>query len=349
MVIGILTFSKEVNYGATLQCYALCEVFKSLGHDVKIIDLQLNRFPESLVTKIAVIPKHFLFRLFRFQYLKYTHHYKNIDDIKKHLPYADLYVVGSDQVWNPEITKRLDPLAYFFSFLPDKAKRISYAASFGFSEWRFPEFKTDIKELLGKFHSISVREESGVDICRNTFGMDAVCVLDPTLLLTNYDNICGPYDDKRKIKRVAYFKFNRDWEVLNVAKDFADRHNLEISYINYFHRLKGFVYHPYSTVKGWLNAIRYSEFIITDSFHFTVFSILFHKKFVTVPSFPGREGRMKNLLEKLGLIDNFCKNTEELKERIDSIYLLEHDWQAIDNLLSKLRSESMTFIKNSLK
>lgn len=349
MRVCIFTFSKETNYGATLQCYALCKVFEQLGHEVQILDLQLNRFKESILTKIATLPKHLLFSSFRRKYFNYTRHYRSISDVLYDLPKAELFVVGSDQVWNPEITQRLSPLAYFFSFLDDNTKRISYAASFGRAEWRFKELNNRILPLIKKFNAVSVREESGINICQQEFGIEAKYVLDPTLLLSDYEEICGLYNPQKKKKRIAYFKFKRDAEILKISSTFARNHDLEISYINYFHRIPDFVYHPYSSVSGWLNSIRYSEFIITDSFHFMVFSIIFKKKFVVLPSFTGREERMTNLLCKLGLSQNFCSTALELEKKIEMIYNSNIDWDVVSSKLEILRKHSMAFIKNTIK
>ena len=185
MKISILTFSKESNFGANLQCYALCKVLQGMGHQVDIIDIQLPKIKFSWYTTLLQIPQDILFFLFRKKHLNYfTKKYKTADQLQKGQHKSDLYIVGSDQVWNPDITKRLAPLVYFFSFLPDDVRRISYAASFGKESWQSPTLTDKVKMLLHKFNAVGVREQTGVSICKDTFGIDARLVADPTLLLS---------------------------------------------------------------------------------------------------------------------------------------------------------------------
>ena len=140
MVISILSFPREINYGAVLQCYALCKILQDMGHKINIIDLRLRRHPMQWYSILIRIPMFFFFYRFRRKHLNYfTRHFKSLNELRHYCPQSDLFIVGSDQVWNPEITKRSDPLYFFFSFLPRGVRRISYAASFGTDNWKYPE------------------------------------------------------------------------------------------------------------------------------------------------------------------------------------------------------------------
>lgn len=108
MKISVLTFSKETNFGANLQCYALCKTLQNMGHNVDIIDFQLPPYSMTWYSAVLRIPRLWLFRQFRKQHLNiFTRHYNSVDELEHDCPKSDLYIVGSDQVWNQGITKRL--------------------------------------------------------------------------------------------------------------------------------------------------------------------------------------------------------------------------------------------------
>src|SRR5690606_2791095 len=109
----------------------------------------------------------------------------------------EVFIVGSDQVWNPDLTKA-SALDYFFSFLPDEVKRISYAASFGNSEWIWSDIQHDVWDCLQKFSAISVRESSGAKICEEIFNVNSSVVLDPTLILGSYKELINKGANSKK-------------------------------------------------------------------------------------------------------------------------------------------------------
>lgn len=350
MKITILTFSKEDNNGANLQCYALYKTLCGWGHDVDILDIQLAPLKMSLLSKIIRIKKHFDYINFRKRYLNcFTKKYKTIDQLVNTPPKSDLFVVGSDQVWNPEITKRLDPLVYFFSFLPDGVKRISYAASFGIVQWTNDKIKDDVRLLLSKFSAISVREDSGVEICNKTFGVDARVVCDPTLLLDSYEDICGKYDRRKETNQLMYFKFVRNAAVRDFIKENAKRYNYKVNALGEFRYLKGGVYRPFYKIEDWLNTIRYSKLIITDSFHCIVFCVLFHKKFIALPGHNNRLSRINSLLDTLGLSDRFCNNFDELKNRYECLINTDIDYNEVDKKKEIFKNQSLEFLTQVLK
>ena len=174
MKINLLTFHRALSYGAVLQTYAMIKTLQRMGHDVTIIDYQkpfLRKVPTGLWSLkksygLKRLKKENVFRKFRVSKFKSsTKKFKTISEIQAYEFNADWYIVGSDQVWNPRITK--DSLKiYFFDFIKSKNK-ISYAASFGASEWAASEEDTSaVKLLLADFNAISVREESGKKILR---------------------------------------------------------------------------------------------------------------------------------------------------------------------------------------
>lgn len=348
MKISILTFSKESNFGANLQCYALCKTLQSMGHQIDIIDIQLPKIYFSWYTTLLQIPQDFLFFLFRKKHLNYfTREYKTTTELKNAQHRSDLYIVGSDQVWNPDITKRLDSLVYFFTFLPDDVCRISYAASFGTDSWLSPALTEEVKALLHKFNTVSVREQSGVAICKNTFGIDARLVADPTLLLSSYDDICGKYSPLHETNELVYFTFIRNKDEQRIIAEFANNNHLQAISLRSNRPISGFKQRAYLSVAGWLNSIRYAKIVVTFSFHCVVFCILFHKKFVIIPAKAGRAARQESLLAQLGLSDHFCKDTSALYKTMEYVINKDIDYAVIDEKIKKMREESLDFLKEA--
>lgn len=348
MKISILTFSKETNFGANLQCYALCKVLQDMGHQVNIIDIQLRRYHMSWYSAIMRLPMVYLFRMFRKRHLDlFTKQFKSIEDVSRYCPQSDLYIVGSDQVWNPHITKRRHPLIYFFSFLPHTARRISYAASFGTDTWNFPNLTSEVKNLLGKFDAISVREESGVKICNDVFNVSATLVADPTLLLRSYDNICGKYELKRETNDLTYYTFVHNSATQKILAGFAKSNNLNAVVLRSNRSYPGFKLKMYVSVEEWLNSIRYSKLVVTNSFHCMVFCILFHKKFVAIAAAAGRAIRQESLLAQLGLSDHFCKDTGDLYKTMEYVIHKDIDYSVIEKKIEEMREESLDFLRKA--
>lgn len=349
MKISILTFSKEFNYGANLQCFALCKTLLKLGHHVNIIDVQLSPLPASIITKIMRIPESISFYFFRKNHLPpFTRKFNNLQELCNNCPDSDAFIVGSDQVWNPNITKRLDPLVYFLPFVPPSAKRIAYAASMAVDKWNFPELTPAIHNELLKFDAISVREEESKKICKIHFGVDVQTVLDPTLLLDNYDEIIGSYKKEKETNDLILFKFLSDKDCNEICLKIAKEKHYTPIYLARRHLEKGFKFYPNVSIHDWLNKIRYAKFIVTDSFHCMVFCILFKKSFVVLPSFKGRSGRMKNLLSRLGIADRFCEDMNDLNNRINLLLNTPIDFDLVGSVIEREKMKSVNFLTNAL-
>jgi len=384
MRISILTFCKTINYGAALQCYALSTYLKSQGHRVSIINLELpsnnsNGKKRSLLRRIVskiirtardliiskpnVTGEYERYKTSSDKYIIYeketwklfndfsenriggfTSLFTSYEDIKDSYPQADLYIVGSDQVWNPQITGR-NVLLYFFSFLNNEP-RISYAASFGGSEQiDFGEDGTiEVKRLLSKFNAISVRDHIGLNIMNQQFNLPSRQVVDPTLLLdpSLYAELAD--ESKEDAKGYLYeYKYiiNDSW--VNQIKEIASHLNLKVRSDGEFIDLDEFEYHPVQSIQGWLKVIKTADFIVSDSFHCTIFCILFKKRFVTTPSYKGGEGRMLSLLKDLGIENRFFYNIADIQNRKDLVYN-PIDYDTVYQKLDKLSGESKRYL-----
>lgn len=290
-----------------------------------------------------------LFDSFNQTYLPpFTKELKNEQDFKKQYPQADLYIVGSDQVWNLSITQ-LQKQIFFFSFLKDEA-RISYAASFGGStQWLGTKEETqEIYRLLKKFKGISVRENSGISILHNTFHLNGVEVLDPTLLLsgTEYDKLAEKSDLEASQDLYAYkFIINDIWlETLKfISKETESKLRMDCETI----QLPDIPFNPVLSIEGWLKLIKTAKFVVTDSFHCTVFCILFKKQFIVSPSYSGGEGRMLSFLKKLGLENRFYYTTKDIRENKET-WKMPIDYDKVYQKLNYHKEQSIKYLMSYL-
>lgn len=349
MKIALLTIWHEKNYGAELQAYATIKYLSSLGHEVKLIDIRLaDMRTYSTKGKIANFLSYFTpgdlkFRKFWKKSIPTTRRYHSLEELKHNPPEADLYVVGSDQVWNSEITKSMAPV-FFLNFGNKNIKRASYASSFGVEVWNANELLTqDIRSLLQQFNYISCREISGCNILKNIFGVEATCVLDPTLL----SNIFSEFvEAKTENKILVYYPLEDDKEL----KEYALKLSKSLGYdcIDAANRRKlfGKVEWNRNSPEQWISAIANSQLVITRSFHGVAFSIIFKRQFIVVNN-TSRISRITNLLDSINLSNRCFHSFEE----VDAGRPWEHpiDYKLVTPLLEKIQKDSIEFITNITK
>lgn len=363
MKIAILTVPFNNNYGGFLQAFALKNIIESYGHEVFFIDRRRNRKGY----KIVRIIKHILFldksqrkqkkisvNTLKFQrtYLRpKTRTYYTSKSLKQCLEYKfDLYIVGSDQVWRYKFAKEnIDD--YFFNFLKGTSvPRISYAASFGISSSEYDnEKKLLCTSLLKEFKCISVREESAKKILHEEFQIPNKAiktVLDPTLLL-NVDTYISLVNQYEKPEREYIFSYILDTtaEINNSTHLLSDRMNLPVIKLKAQTGDKK-TWDIIEPVELWLNRIYYSKFVITDSFHGMVFSIIFKKPFIVYANHTRGLDRFTSLLSILGLSDRLVTTPKEFS--LTQIQSQDINWHEVEKHLSKYKEESLNFLTNSL-
>lgn len=330
--IGIMTFWwSEANYGQLLQCFALQKRLRDLGHEAFLIKYhQKNGILESSLRKkfnttsgsheapqkIPNIHKpDRQFELFRQKYIAQSHFsYTSLQQLQDNPPDADIYIVGSDQVWNfwnvPVSVCKNFIHTYFLDFGDENTQRISYAASWGRTDISDEEI-AEITPLLKRFGYISVREESGVKLCKKCGRQDAKWIDDPTFLLSpqTYRNIYNDNIVRRMAKKflLLYMLNNAcDCDTQSVY-DFAAKKNLEVVYVtgnSLVDNRKKF----YATIPEWLYLIDNAEYVVTNSFHGGAFSIIFHKKFGIAPlvgTAAGMNVRFMSMFERKGTGNRF--------------------------------------------
>ena len=209
-----------------------------------------------------------------------------------------------------------------------------------------------IKPLIKRFDYISVREESGIDICKDTFGVDdTICVLDPTLMINrkDYQPILDDWKEKSHLKKkyIAHMLLDDTEELKKESQNIANYLGAAINHIKgKYKKILWKNYFSYNKVSQWLTYLKDAELVITDSFHCTVFSIIFHKKFVVVANKARGIARLETVLSKVGLEDRFFT---DIKDVIKSGILdKEIDYNEVDKKLEVHRKYSMDFLKKAL-
>ena len=355
MKIGILTFQypENRNFGASLQTYACMKLLKKYNKNIKIINYYKDNFKKTIKRFILSEIESKKFREYNNKFIDQTKKFDKEDELKNLNKEFDIFLVGSDQVWRAACTQK-NAKHYFFDFVDDSKKKIAYAASFGVDYWEGDEKLTEeIKSLIKRFDYISVREESGIDICKNTFGVDnVVCVLDPTLMIDRkeYQSILDDWQDNSHLKKkyIAHMLLDDTEQLRNGSKKIADYLGAEINYIKgKSFKVLGKTITLYNKVSQWLTYLKDAELVITDSFHCAVFSIIFHKKFVVVANPIRGIARLETLLGKVGLEDRFFTNIEDVLK--SGVLDREIDYQEVDKKLEIHRKYSMNFLKKALE
>lgn len=372
MKVGIITFHYPVNYGAVLQAYALSFYVKSLGHEVVFInyiprDLDdpgakrlrgnlKNFLQEQYIQLVARYTGHKLvgkFESFQSEYLPVGERvYRSLDELKKDPPVCDAYLCGSDQIWNPH-GQAFDP-AYFLKFGAPGIRRISYAASFGTPVIPVYLLESLTDNLRGLDH-VSVREKSGVDIVGRVSEGACTYVVDPTLLLDTYPCSIAPRHTKEGYVFVYRLQQSHALtkSLTGVVKRVSARLSKQVVSVSP-HRYRFFletgktVYpHP----GEWVGLIEHASFVVTNSFHGTVFAIINRKPFISFPRVDeaGQNGRMQELLADLGLEKRFIIPKNLSREQINSLVEDEIDWGDVELRLSRLRQESCSFLTQALR
>lgn len=340
MRIGIITIFHVPNYGAMLQCYSLCSYLTSKGHEIVLFDQSLSN-----TNRLA-------YRIKRFLKLKFME-----DFIERNLPHTtkdftldcDLYLVGSDQVWNPEIVRcHLD--TFLLSFAPTHAIKASYAASIGLSDWNFDNLTERVTTLLRNFKYVTVREKSAVSLLQSKFGIKSHQVLDPCFLLSlNKLKALLPSNTTEISRKLTTFKLVYSYKWYKSSKNLAKEMNanwteLNARYIKSQDELRGFNI-KHVTVSQWLYHIASSEYFITDSFHGCVFALLFQRQFVVVRGLQHRVTRLQSLLESLHLEHRMVDSITDAKE----LFTQDHiDYNIVNSHITPLISESKKHLENIL-
>lgn len=360
MKVAIYTLPFEANYGGVLQAYALQSVLSAKGftpivlnrrRDAGLIRNFLKFIKWTLIKGIALCgfrKGNVLAELERFKcrYLNQSRLMFSSSSLSRYCRDAKIVsvIVGSDQVWRVKAAQDIKDA--FLAFAPEHVRKVSYAASFGVEEWEYPIRETEICAKLAKqFDAVSVREDSGIDLCREKLDVAAKLVLDPTLLFgrEGFTKIYEPKIMKLKDKcsgGACAFLLDKSKDKECIVDYIATKIGCGKYSIG-----AGSVL---TTVEEWLYGIANANFVITDSFHGTCFSLLFKKPFIAIYNKNRGNARFKSLLGLFSLEDRIVEAGEGT-EILDKIISSQIDYAAVNERMEALRSESMEFLVKGLR
>lgn len=364
MKIGILTVHHSYNYGAVLQAFATQKLIEKLGHDVEFIDFDNTSFIQRRKVLLPFDSISNVLRNFRnlgairqlnarkeafekfYRMMKVSDaHWLNTIDFDK-LKY-DVVVVGSDQTFSLYLTNKPDEMRSFF--LPGyKGKKICFASSMGEKNHSLTDADVEwMKRCWNEFSSLCVREQFAKDFIENQTGKTVHVVLDPTLLLKADE--WAAYRSTQKLpeeKYIVFYTVLSSPRVVAYAKEIAKMTGLKVIALHSKTRFdinSGFDYRISSGPQEFLSLIQNAEYVVTTSFHATVFSILFRKQFISILQCEGN--RLKHLLNSLQLQERLIDENEA-----PSLTLLnkEIDYNQVHSRLDDLRQKSIDQLRKAI-
>lgn len=363
--IGLLTMPLIDNYGGIIQIAALYHFLETEGYTPYLIDKKYNLPKWKVIIKTALEYNPF-YKIYDFNsytrrrlYLKLintfidsffvnkTNSIFNKRDLCNETKKFSAIIVGSDQVWRYKYVKN-DYENYFLDFASNGIKKLSYAASFGVDEWEGPKETTlKVSKYLSDFNAISVREDSGVDLCKSVFNIEnSEHVLDPTFLpeISFYNNLIISENHSEKVELFSYVldkSVDKEKYIENISKTL----NLNISTINLENNFDNQNFKP--SIGEWLSHFKSAKYIITDSFHGMVFSIIFNKQFIALGNKGRGLSRFTSLLRLLGLEDRLLIDITNKNKTSDLLNTII-DYKTVNKKISLLRKRSIDFLLNNL-
>lgn len=375
MKVAILTQPLKSNYGGLLQAFALQRALNKLGHQPITIDRQINKkgFLRRLLShikyqalRVSSNPGPIRFskvdqdRIFEntlefiAQHIKLSSRIDTDDGMQKHFldnKYQAI-VVGSDQTWRPMYSPNI--YNFYLDFLKDNTtKRVAYASSFGVENWEYSESQAiKCRDLANRFDGVSVRELSGVNLCRKYLNVDANFVLDPTLLLTASDYINHLNINVSESKKRTLFTYildsndDKEQSVKNTGRllDLTIHTNQPRKSLSKGGNGKVDDY-IFPKVETWVKSFHDAEFVVTDSFHGCVFSIIFNKPFLAIGNKDRGLARFDSLLKLLNLENRLITGSNQITPELLRSNI---DWSAVNSILEKEKEKSLSFIVKHL-
>lgn len=379
MKIGIVTFHSAHNYGAVLQAWSLQEYLRQQGHQAQIVNLRLpvidklyrlvNR-TDKKVCKSALInravnsayywvryvyrylrpdagkvEKYRKFEQFINHQLPVTQEFHSYEELRNAQLEYDALIAGSDQIWNATMMRNISP-AYFLHFANKDALRISYAASIGTEE--IPsEYKILFRRYLRNFDFISVREKKAKSEVEKLTDTPVDLVADPTFLLErkDFDQLLKKPKTSGKYIYVHNVHLSRVDDALNsVVEEMSKRLNLPVIHNwgkKVFSNEAG---HFTGGVEEFLGLVSSAEYVITNSFHCTVFAIIYQRNFITIPHYKHPD-RMKNLLEALGIPEHLIGSDKQIPKDLQQLSI---DYRAVEEKKAAMGAHAQGFLNKAL-
>ena len=353
MRVGIITQPLYANYGGILQNYALQQVLIRMGHTPVTLDympsLSFGRYimywGKSVLCALSPTKRHPIK-----SYSHFLQRPANIDSfvrsnihLTKTLPnYSkkilkengiEAIIVGSDQVWRYAYNSHYI-LDMYLAFAKDyPCIKIVYGASFGTDKWDYPEETTNsARELAQQFNAVSVRESSGIALCKEHLNVEAKGVLDPTLLLTaaDYEGFCSVPEGEETPYLAAYVLDKSEEKTAFIQAEAKSR-NLKVKVLT--------VSEKAASVEDWLTTIRNATFVITDSYHGCLFSTIFEREFYAFINHSRGANRFETILSNLGLSNRLVNYPSSAEDKFSII-----DYSVVNQNLESLRHSSLDYL-----
>ena len=326
--VAILNMMFQNNFGAVLTYYALFYLIKNSGYNPILI---YNSYGNNGLYDNVMGCKTAL------KYLNVGNEVFSKEELQKYTDKCDTFIVGSDQVWRYDFFG--DNIFYYLlDFVPNNKKKISYSSSFGIDTYNGnKENKVLFKNYLNQFDYVSVREDTGVDICKSEFNVDAVHILDPVFLLEVKDYNYLISKSKLKIDYDYIAVYNLRSDLNNIINTISDKLKLKVITINFNY-----------SVEDWLYIIKNSKYLITDSFHGICFAIIFNIPFVITLNEEAGISRILSISKQFNFEDRIIKDINEITDKkLNNI--INMDFTEINNKLKIEKERSLNWLINALK
>lgn len=366
MKVLIATMHRGNNYGSALQTYALCEKIKALGGEPLVLDYVPPRINNrkllrkawakllgvnSIRTKYIAIRTIAILTTFYRCYNRFfkrevslTRRYYSINQILKAKIDADVYMTGSDQVWNSFHNQGIEKV-FYLSFVPDNKRKVAYSASFGREELEAWEIE-DTRKLLSRYDAITVREQSAIKVLES-IGLSGGCVLDPTFLLNKDEWMKRSIPHRENEKYVLIYSVEPDKaSVIKIARIVADHIGAKVFMVEWGRK-------PYPGVDKMISLVdpltlidyfAKAEFVVASSFHGTALSINLNKQFISVS--PAKfNTRVQSILSIVGETNRLI-NPDDF-DIDEALALINYD--KVNNFLSSEREKSISALKNMMR
>lgn len=327
---GIMNCWASWNYGAILTCYALQELIKSLGYTVQVINFRHDVFKNKKRYPRSKAQKDFVEK-----YFNLTAKCEDKKQLTKLNNTINTFISGSDQVWSWYYPMQY---LYFFDFVKSDKKKIACAAGMCFKNFKQPDdVKTSLEYYMKRFDAVSMREIQSADYLKKEFDISSTFILDPVFLIpkSNYENLIQK-STLQEDKYIVIYMFEYDNNIKMMADKLAKQHNCKIVHIKLG-----------QSIQDWLYYIKNAQYVITDSFHGTCFSMIFEKQFVVpINDYRGNE-RFESLLSLVNLKDKFF-STKNNTDIILSEIIKPIDYDSVNKLLEKEIHKSVNWLSQAL-
>ena len=364
MKIKTITCHDVYNHGASLQAFALQYYLESCGHDVEIIDYKppylsghykLSAVCNPIYDKPIIKQAYLLAKLpgrirslkrkkafdrFTHKYLKLTCRYNCYQELVTCPPESDVYIAGSDQIWNTQFQNGRDP-AFYLAFAPKDKLRLSYAASFSTTDIH-PDYRSFVVEMLGNINRISIRERTALPLLASLGRPDGVAVCDPVFLLSRKQwNLLSSNVEKNVSPYLLIYDTEGSAKLKSIAVKIANILHLPIYNIGISSgtsaKMKLF---PFAGPLEFLQLIQGASYVVSNSFHATAFSLIFEKDFCVVERSESINERMYSLL-------NYCGLSNRIADGFNQLLVESVNYDEIRTRVREMVESGISFLKHS--